>query len=416
MFGTVPLTHRTLDDYRAVLPEERIEELRSLAAPLRGARVLHLSVTAFGTGVADMLGTSVPLMNDLGVECHWQIVRAGEEFQQVSRALYAALVGGRYVTWNSQLTDTWLRYNEMNAALLDEPFDVVVVHDPQPLGIRSFLPDGAGAAGRARWVWHSHLDLSGAQEDVWLLLRAQVEGYDAVVFESERFAVRDLPHIPAHTIPPAIDPLGPRNMELSREAVYSVMSRYGVDAGWPIMAQIAPFDENNDPLGALEVYRAVKRRVPEVRLVLFATIVPEDPVLRTYFDRVVAEAQDDPDIVVLTDYSCVGNVEINVFQRSADVVLQRALHKGFGLWVAEAMYKGRPVVAGPGVGLAEQITNGETGLAAADVEGLADAVVRLLREPELAKTVGAAGKRYIEERYLIPRFVADYVRLLRSFA
>lgn len=413
MFGIVPTTHRTLDDYRAVLPEDAIDEIRSLAAPLRGVRVLHLSVTAFGTGVADMLSTSVPLMNDLGIDCHWQIVRAGEEFQQVSRALYAALVGGRYVQWNHHLTDTWLRYNEMNAALLDEPFDVVVVHDPQPVGIRGFLPDGGR---RARWVWHSHLDLSGAQEDVWLLLRSQVEGYDAVVFESDRFAVRDLRPIPAHVIAPAIDPLGPRNMDLSQDAVYSVMSRYGVDAGWPVMAQIAPFDENNDPLGAIEVYRAVKERVPEVRLVLFATIIPEDPVLRTYFDRVVAEAQGDPDIVVLTDHSCVGNVEINVFQRCADVVLQRALRKGFGPWLAEAMYKGRPVAAGPGVGLAEEIADGRTGFTAADTADLADAVARLLQQPELAKTVGAAGKRYVEERYLIPRFVADYLRLLRSFA
>jgi trehalose synthase len=350
------------------------------------------------------------------VDCRWQIVRAGEEFQQVSRAMYAALVGGRYAPWSHQLTETWIRYNQMNAALLDEPFDVVVVHDPQPTGIRSFLSDYAGPSSRARWVWHSHLDLSGAQQDVWLLLRSQIEQYDALVYESSSFGVPDLKHLPIHTIPPAIDPLAPRNMDLSEDALSSVMERYGVDVHWPIIAQIAPFDENNDPLGAIEVYRAVKERVPNVRLILSATLVPEDPALRTYFDRVVATAQDDPDIIVLTDYNSVGNVEINVFQRCANVVLQRAIHKGFGVWVAEAMFKGRPVVAGTGVGLAEQIVSGETGFVAEHTQALADAVTDLLGNQELAKRVGAAGRRYVEEHYLIPRFVTDYLRLLRSFA
>lgn len=415
MFGIVPTTQRALDDYRSVIPDEEIDRLYSLAEPLRGVRVLHLSVTAFGTGVADMLGTAAPLMADLGVDCRWQIVRSGEEFQQVNRAMYAALVGGS-TAWNDQLTDTWLRYSEMNAGLLDEPFDVIVVHDPQPAGIRSFLSDRSPAS-RARWVWHSHLDLSEAQEHAWLLLKSQVEKYDAAVYESQQFAVRSLRNVPTYVIPPATDPLAPRNMDLSQDALCSVLGRYGIDVDWPVMAQISPMDENNRPLGAIEVYRRVKEQVPDIRLILVATVVPSDLATRTYLDRVVEEASGDPDLVVLPGvYSSVGNVELNVMQRCADVVYQHALCKGFGLWVAEAMYKARPVVAGQGKGLSEQIRHGETGFHCEGTQELADCVIRVLRDGELAKTIGNAGRRHVESHFLITRFVADYLQLLRSFA
>ncbi len=162
MYGTLALTPKSLKDYAPAAGREKIESLVELAAPLRGLRVLNLSVTAFGTGLAELLRSSTPLFCDLGLDWQWQVVRADEEATQVNKAMYRALAGGS-AEWTPEMTETWRRYTMMNAELLNEDFDVVVVHDPQPAGIRSYVDP---ARRRRRWVMHCHIDLAAAQPDV----------------------------------------------------------------------------------------------------------------------------------------------------------------------------------------------------------------------------------------------------------
>jgi trehalose synthase len=409
MYGTLAIAPRSVRDLAPAVGEEELAELDRLARPLRGLRVLNLSITAFGTGVAELLSASVPLMTDLGLDCQWQVVRTGEEFTPVNRAIYKAL-GGRHVAWSREMADLWQRHSEMNADLLTEDFDVIVVHDPQPAGIRSFVDEGRRAG--ARWVMHCHLDISGTQEDVWRLLCKHVEPYDAVIFETESFAPSDVRAHGIDIIRPAIDPAGPRNMDLSPEAVAGMTGRYGIDAARPLLCQLSPLDESCDPMGAIDVYDLAREAVPDLQLLLVATVVPEEPLARASFDEVARKAMGHTGVFVLSGLNEVGNVEMNAFQRAASVILQKDLRRGFGLWVSDALWKERPVVAAPRPGLREQVIDGETGFLAESTEDFGQRVVELLQDRSLAARLGAGGRRHVRENLLITRYLSDYLRLL----
>jgi len=409
MYGTLAIAPKSIRDFAPLISEDDLAELYRLARPLRGLRVLNLSVTAFGTGVAELLSASVPLLTNLGLDCQWQVVRAGEEYTPVNRAMYMAL-GGRYVLWSHEMAEMWQRYSAMNADLFTSGFDVAVIHDPQPAGIRSFVDEGRRAA--TRWVMHCHLDISSAQEDVWLLLRQHIEPYDAIVFEAEGFAPADMRSRGIEVIQPAIDPTGPRSMDLSPEAIATFTERYGIDARRPLLCQLSPLDESCDPLGAIDVHYRAKQEVPDLQLLLVATVVPEEPLARASFDEVARKAMEYTDVFVLSSLNGVGNVEMNAFQRAADVVLQRDLRRGFGLWISDALWKERPVVAAPRTGVLEQVVDGDTGFLAEGTEDFARRVVELLKDRGLAARLGAAGRRRVRERFLITRYLSDYLRLL----
>lgn len=406
MYGTLALAHRSLADLAPVAGDAAVDELQRLARPLEGLRILNLSVTGFGTGTAELLNSSVPLLNDLGLDAHWQVVRASGEGAAVSRAMYDAL-GGAAVTWTQEMTDTWLRYAAMNAELLTEPFDVVMVHDPQPLAIRSYAPPGTAAL----WVAHSHLDLTSAADDVWMLVREHLQRYDAALFDSETFERADIT-VPVRVIAPAIDPTSSRNMELPEDVVATVLGQYGIDPGRPYVCQVTPCDAACDLSGLYDAWRMAKERVPELQLVVVLFTEPADSPSRQCYDDLVQRSLDDPDAFVITPGSEIGNVELNAFQSAAAVVVQKGLRKGFGMWVSDALWKRRPVVVGPQAGLREQVIDGETGLVAHTTEECAEAIVRLMQNPDFAARLGENGRRHVSERFLITRYLRDELTIL----
>lgn len=405
MYGTLALASKAVDDYAPIVGDAQIERLRELARPLQGLRVLNLSVTSFSTGVADLLCAAVPLLSDLGLDARWQTVRASEEFTPVNRAMYMALAGG-FVPWDQEMRETWERYSAVNAELLVEPFDIVVVHDPQPTGIRSWISERQ--AETTRWILHSHLDLSTAQQEVWFLLKGHVDRYDRVVFPTPSFARPDI-RAPITIIEPAIDPLSPRNTELSDDVVTATLSQYGVDPARPLVVQISPTAPGFDMVGAIRVCEMAKREVEGLQLLLAPLCPPEDPTSRSYFDEVARTAVETDDVYFV---ACdIGHTEMNVFQRAADVVLQKALAKGFGLWVTDALWKRKAVVASSVHGLSQQIVDGDTGLCPSTDEGFAEAIVRLIRDRELARRLGERAHELVRRRFLITRYLEDTLRL-----
>lgn len=408
MYGTLALRPKALEDYRAIVGDDAMDEIRRLAEPLRGLRVLHLSVTAFGTGVAELLNAAAPLLSDVGLDCSWQVVRPAEEFAACNKTLYRA-VAGLDPEWPAEMSDVWLRYSAMNAELLTERFDVIVVHDPQPAAIRSFVSEGARAG--TRWALHSHLDLSSAQPEAWALLRGHIEGYDAVTFDADAFVHADLRTVPVTIIPPAVDPLGPRNMELSPETVRTILERYGIDPDRPLVSQLSPCDPSCDFCGCIDVHDKVRQRVPGVQLALIAANPPEDPASISYFDEAARKSMEYSDVHILRGVTEVGNVETNAFQRAAAVVMQKGLRKGFGLWISDAQWKERPVVSARTGGLAQQVLDGESGFFADDTDEFVERVTLLLRDRQLARRLGQAGREHVREHFLLPRFLLDELRL-----
>jgi trehalose synthase len=409
VLGSVPTTPKSIEAYRPIIGDERTQEILDLAARLRGARVLHVNATAFGGGVAEILATLVPLMNDLGLEADWQVIRGADEFFDVTKAIHNSLQG-MYYDWTPAMRETWLSYNRMNADLFDESYDYVVMHDPQPAAIPTFIEERTGRRD-GKWVWRCHIDLTDAQAQVWDMLRPHVERYDGAIFTLADYVKDDLRGPAIFCVPPAIDPLSPKNVDLPSETVDEILSRYGVDPRRPMVTQISRFDPWKDPLGVIDVYRAAKREFPDLQLVMIASMAGDDPEGWAWYERTVRRAGEDFDIHILSNLNGVGNVEVNAFQRAARVVIQKSVREGFGLVVSEALWKGRPVVAGNVGGIPLQIVNGKTGFLVHTVEECVEKLLFLLRHREEADCMGAQGVTYVRDNFLTTRYLRDYLNI-----
>ena len=409
MLGSVPTTPKSIEAYRPVIGDAATDEILRLGERLRGARVLHVNATAFGGGVAEILGTLIPLMNDVGLDADWQVIKGADEFFNVTKAMHNSLQG-MYYDWTPAMRQIWLDYNKLNADLFDESYDYVVIHDPQPAAIPAFLEERTGARP-GKWVWRCHIDITDAQVQVWDLLRPHVERYDGAIFTLPDYGKDDLRHPQIFCVPPAIDPLSPKNAELPEDTVNAILERYGVDPKRPMVTQISRFDPWKDPLGVIDVYRAAKREVPDLQLVMVASMASDDPEGWDWYERTVRRAGEDFDIHILSNLNGVGNIEVNAFQRAARVVIQKSVREGFGLVVSEALWKGRPVVAGNVGGIPLQIINGKTGFLVNTSEECVEKLLFLLRRREEADRMGAMGVEYVRDNFLTTRYLRDYLNI-----
>ena len=353
MLQPVPVGHKSLADYTHLVGRPLNEDVRQLAEQLKGLRVLHLSATAFGGGVSEILYTLVPLMRDVGLEAEWQVIVGREEFYNATKLMHNALQGAP-----RDLSPTEWRvyedYNEMNARELEGGWDVVIVHDPQPAAIRQHVPDKS-----RRWVWRCHLDLSAPHRPTIDRIVPLLHDYDASVFHMREYVPEPLETDGSvHICPPAIDPLSPKNMALSPEDAAFVCDQFGVDADRPLLCQVSRFDPWKDPIGVIDAYRRVTAEMPDVQLALVGSMATDDPEGWQFFNSTLEYAQGDPDIKILNNLNQVGAIEVNAFQCQADVVIQKSTREGFGLTVSEALWKGRPFIGGNVGGIPLQIRDG----------------------------------------------------------
>jgi trehalose synthase len=401
----VAVGHKSLADYTHIVGRPLVDEVRKLAEPLRGRRVLHLSATAFGGGVSELLYTLVPLMRDVGIEAEWQVIYGREDFFNATKLLHNALQGAPAGLADEDWA-TWQRYNEMNARELSDGWDVVVVHDPQPAAMFRLAPEKAEA-----WVWRCHIDLSAPHRESLQRLLPWVADYPAALFHARDYVPEGM-RARIHVVPPAIDPLAPKNMALSPDDARFVLGQFGINLDCPLMCQVSRFDPWKDPLGVIDAYRLVKRELPEVQLALVGSMATDDPEGWDYFNATLEHAAGDPDIFILNNFNNVGNIEVNAFQSHADIVLQKSIREGFGLTVSEAIWKGKPFVGGRVGGIPLQVRDGESGYLVDSVEECADRTLRVLRDPELGRALGRRGKEFIRQRFLSPRYLRDYLRIL----
>src|SRR5436190_3991652 len=333
-----------------------MDEIRRLAEPLQGKRVVHVSATAFGGGVAEINYTLVPLMADAGLEVEWRIIRGAEAFFGVTKAIHNALQGDpRSLTLDER--EIFRRYSALNAEELPaDDYDYVVVHDPQPLAMIESFPER-----RAKWIWRGHIDFSSPNPDVLAFLLPALRRYDDAIFHLRSY-VPQADGLPEVVIwPPAIDPLAPKNMALSPEDAAYILDQFGLDIHRPLLTQVSRFDPWKDPLGVIDAYREVKLQHPGVQLALVGSMAHDDPEGWDYYNRTLEYAEGDPDIYILSNMNNVGAVEVNAFQVHAAAVLQKSIREGFGLTITESLWKTRPTVGGRVGGIVAQLADGETG-------------------------------------------------------
>jgi trehalose synthase len=408
MLELVDVGPRHLSAYRGVVPGALLADLEAAARRLGGARVLHLSATPYGGGVAELLRSIVPLLNDLGLVAHWKIIRGDERFFEVTKKIHNGLQGGADPLTESD-RETYLGTSRRNAELLTGHYDFVFLHDPQPAGILGLQRRRTG-----RWVWRCHIDTSAPNPDIWAFMRGYLGGFDAAVFTMEQFVPSDLPIPRVEIIPPAIDPLSPKNMPLDTDTARRVLEWIGIELDRPLVTQISRFDPWKDPIGVIEAFRLVRQEVPDLQLALVGSMALDDPEGWQIYTNIIEHARGDPAIHVFTNLVGVGNVEVNAFQRLSKVVIQKSLREGFGLVVSEALWKGTPVVAGRAGGIPLQMADGSGGVLVDSIDACAGATLELLRDPARAAELGESGRERVRRQFLIPRLVLNELDLLHG--
>jgi trehalose synthase len=403
----VALGHKTLTDYTHIVGKDLTERIRELAEPLKGKRVLHVSATAFGGGVSEILYTMVPLMRDVGLDAHWHVIFGKEEFFNATKLLHNSLQGAEETLTDEQW-EIFDEINEINAEGLQGEWDVIIVHDPQPIGLRRGAREKGG-----KWIWRCHIDLSTPNPAPIERLLPMIEEYDASVWHMDQYVPNDMGrHREAvNIIPPAIDPLSPKNMAFSPEDAAFVCRQFGIDVDRPLITQVSRFDPWKDPIGVIDAYRQVTEKAPEAQLAMVGSMATDDPEGMEYFQKTFEYAGGDEDIKILSNLNNVGAIEVNAFQSQSDICLQKSIREGFGLTVTEALWKGRPTVAGNVGGIPLQIEDGVSGYLVNSPEECAERCLEVLGDPELGKKLGREGKEHARREFLTPRLLRDWLQL-----
>jgi trehalose synthase len=285
---------------------------------------------------------------------------------------------------------------------------VCLVHDPQPAALFGLVPEKAKG-----WVWRCHIDLSTPNRKTIDRLLPYLQVYPEALFHMPEYVPAGMKGR-VHVVPPAIDPLTPKNMALSPEDGAFVCSQFGIDVDRPLMCQVSRFDPWKDPLGVIDAYRIVKEALPELQLALVGSMASDDPEGWDFFNATIAHADGDPDIHILNNFNNVGAIEVNAFQSHSDVMVQKSTREGFGLTVTEAIWKARPFIGGSVGGIPLQIEDGVSGYLVSSAEQCAERAIEVLRDPALGKSLGKRGKEHVRAHFLMPRYLRDYLRIFNE--
>jgi trehalose synthase len=394
----------SINDYAPIIGRNSLDELFFLARKLEGKSVQNINSTAVGGGVAEILLRMTPLLRQLGLEARWDVIKGDERFFRITKGIHNALHGSPAPISDDDF-GYFLDVNETNAAEMTFDSDYIFVHDPQPVALINRRRD----VGR-NWTWRGHVDFSQPDERTWKFLAPFINRYDAAVFSAPSFA-RSLA-IPQVLISPSIDPLADKNKELPEGVIDEVCARFGIDRARPIVTQVSRFDYLKDPVGVIKAYKKAKRYV-DCQLVLAGGGATDDPEGPAIMAEVLAEAGNDKDIFVLF-LPNASDIEVNALQRASTVVLQKSLREGFGLTVAEALWKSKPVIASAVGGIPLQIAHKYSGILTHTIDGTAYWIKRLLNEPAYARRLGENGREHIRHNFLITRHINDYLLLFLS--
>ena len=406
----VNVGHKFLADYQSIIFKDLLAEIKELAAPLAGKRVLHVNATSFGGGVAEILYTLLPLMNDVGLQAEWQVMTADSEFFNVTKSFHNGLQGAA-VELTAEVRSLYESVNRRNAAQLTSHYDFVVIHDPQPCALRAWT--AADSQGETHWIWRCHIDTSTPDAALYDYLLPYIRRYDRAIYTMAAYAPEGLT-VPLEVVPPAIDPLAPKNMTLVPDDAHYIVRQFGIDVDRPLLLQVSRFDPWKDPLGVVDAYRQVKERWPDVQLALIGSMASDDPEGWDYLEKLHAYVAGDADVFVLSNLDNIGSVEVNAFQSHAAVVLQKSTREGFGLTVSEGLWKARPVVAGNVGGIPLQIEDGVTGFLVETSAACAERCLEILDRPERAQAMARKGKEHVREHFLTPRLLRDYLRIFNE--
>lgn len=352
--------------------------------------------------MAEILCSSVGLYRDLGLQVDWAVLEGDDSFFAVTKGFHNALQGENRSFTDQELGD-YLSTNQANARNLPSGYDVIFVHDPQPVALRNFVTSRS-----AKWVWRCHIDTSAPDMNAWRYVQNFVQGYDAAIFSMSDFMHPDLGGPEVRISAPGIDPLSQKNRPVKRDEAKRFVASYGIDPGRPLICQVSRFDPWKDPLGVIQVYQVLKPQFPGLQLAMAGNFAPDDPQGYEVYGQVMEAAEEDPDIHIIVGLTH----EVRFFQKASDVVIQKSLREGFALTVSEALWKGTPVVGGDVGGIRIQLPDGVGGYRADSAHRCVDRVAYLLEHPEAARRLGELGREHVRRNFLVTRLMADELGLI----
>jgi len=410
MLHKVSLGVGNIDKYRTIETRKLIDEVVNLGEELKGLRLCHINSTPFGGGVAELLVSYIPLLRSLGIKADWQIIRGDRRFFTITKGFHNALQGAPFDEIKKEgLKRVYWSNNLANAGELDPNYDVFIVNDPQPAALRHYSSDN-----KAKWIWRCHVDSSEPDEVVWQFLRPYIEEYDAAVFTTKEFIPQNLHLDKIATMAPAICAFSSKNMFIKRYVCREMLENLGFSRDRLLITQVSRFDHWKDPFGTIEAYRLAKEKIPNLQLAMVGSFAGDDPEGWDMHAALSAEANKDDDMFIFSNLTGVGNMEVNAFQRASDVIVQKSIREGFGLVVAEALWKETPVIAGNVGGIPLQMTGELSNYLVNSVEECAEKIVYLLENPAVGKMLGAEGKEIVRQNFLLTRLARDELALIKS--
>jgi len=353
--------------------------------------------------VAEMLNSAVFLFNTLGLKFGWRILQGFPSFFDVTEKLHHAMQGEK-IDLSDHAKEIYYETNERFSVFTHLKHDLVVIHDPQPLPLIDFY------AKKQPWIFRCHVDMSEPDPETWDYLKQYVAKYDEFVVSREEYK-QDVA-IPQQIIFPAIDPLTRKNKELTDDKVKTYLQKFNISLDKPIITQVSRYDKWKDPQGVVEIFKMVREKI-DCQLVLLGSFAADDPEGQETFEEMekcIADCGYEDDVTLLT---VSDDILVNCLQRAAAVVIQKSIREGFGLTVAEALYKGTPVVASRVGGIPLQITDGESGYLhePRDLASFAESTTKLIKDESLRHTLGEQGKQQVTEKFLITRYLEDWLDL-----
>jgi trehalose synthase len=386
-----------IEDYEALVGAEVVQRIRDKADKLKGLRVANFNSTYYGGGVAEIISSLTLLMNSLGLRTEWRVIQGTADFFSITKKMHNALQGGEIdLSRIKKEIFEQVIYENSVRNFLDHDF--IIVHDPQPLPLIDHYEK------KCPWLWRCHLDLSRPDKEMWKYLRRWIDNYDAVILSCKEFAQEMKP--PQRAMMPAIDPFTIKNRQLSDREIDERLTHYGIPTDLPLVVQISRFDPWKDPKGVVEAFKLARKQI-DARLVLLGNFATDDPEGEEIFHSLCACR--DERILILT--SGDDTALVNALQTRAAVVLQKSLREGFGLTVAEAMWKGTPVIGGNVGGIRYQIDDGVNGFLISSIEETAKRIVQLVDDKELRDEMGHKAHETVRKNFLLTRYLEQYLDL-----
>ncbi len=398
---------KRLDDYRDIVGDEILFGIFKKALKLNGKRIVHINSTAMGGGVAEILRSLIPLMNDIGMDAGWRVIHGTQDFYNITKKFHNALQGEK-INLTKLKKQIYESTNEDFSFFTHLNHDFVIIHDPQPLPLIRYR------SKQQPWVWRCHVDLSEPNPDLWHFLKLFLMRYDMMIISNDKYKKADIP-IEQKIVFPSIDPLTVKNMDIDAATTAKVLKKFGVPTDKPLITQISRFDKWKDPDGVIEIFKRV-RSARDCRLVLCGGAASDDPEGIIIYEKTVKKGEElikRGEIIMIT---AVSDVLVNVLQRESSVIIQNSKREGFGLTIAESLWKETPVVATAVGGIPLQVIDGKNGylVATGDYDTAAERIMKILDDGELRKELGKNGKEHIRKHFLITRLLSDYLDLLNE--